>query len=219
MKVNIWASIIIPTVLDQPPNLKYFPQNLNDYGIELILQKDLGWKNPAKTRNLGALKSKGDVLVFIDDDVKLDFNSLICLMKKVKENDKQAFIFHPPHLLIVNRRLFFTSEGYDERYAPRFFEDVEIGYKLRKIGALVQRIDPLVLNLKELRPTTAASKGIKYVQLIRRSIWLHTEYNLIDFRRHIIRKHPVLMFLNLLWWLEWSFFRRRLPRSIFCTKI
>jgi hypothetical protein len=66
-----WCSIIVPTLSDSPPAIKFLPppEELERLGIELIVSKDMGWRNASWTRNMGAMKARGDVLCFIDDDV------------------------------------------------------------------------------------------------------------------------------------------------------
>nr|BAJ49194.1 hypothetical protein HGMM_F51A06C37 [Candidatus Caldarchaeum subterraneum] len=210
----IWGSIIIPTISDDPLALKYLPTDLGKHGIEVIISRDRGWRNPSRTRNVGALRAKGRVLCFMDDDVKLNVNKLTEYMKKVK-NDQHIFIaYEPPHILIVDKNQFLKAGGYDERFAPRFFEDIEIRYALKRLGLKELRINPIMIELSELRPTTSAGRGLRYVQLQRRSIWFHTEYKMLNIKSMVLRRHPVLLFLNLLWYVEWKIFKKNLKRSI-----
>lgn len=216
---HIWGSIVIPTTSDNPPALKHLNvEVLGRHGVEVIVSKDNGWRNPGKTRNIGAIMAKGQVLCFLDDDIKLDVDKLIEYMLKVKNDPRVFYAYAPPHILIVNKNEFLKAGGYDERFAPRFFEDIEIGYALKKLGLKDIRLNPIEIRLVELRPTTSAGKGLKYIQLLRRSIWFHTEYKMLNIRSMILRRHPVLLFLNILWYLEWIFYKKHLRRSIFYSK-
>ena len=80
-----WCSIIVPTLSDSPPAIKFLPppEELERLGIELIVSKDMGWRNASRTRNMGAMKARGDVLCIIDDDAAFDFYKLVDIIKKV----------------------------------------------------------------------------------------------------------------------------------------
>jgi hypothetical protein len=68
-----WCSIIVPTLSDSPPAIKFLPspEELERLGIELIVSKDMGWRNASRTRNTGAMKARGKVLCFIDKGFKV----------------------------------------------------------------------------------------------------------------------------------------------------
>jgi glycosyltransferase involved in cell wall biosynthesis len=94
MKVNMTNkprySIIISTISDEPLTIKSFPSNeeLARLGIELIVSKDRGWRNPSRTRNVGASVSRGEILCFLDDDASLNFEKLLHVLNLVRENKK-----------------------------------------------------------------------------------------------------------------------------------
>jgi hypothetical protein len=131
-----WCSIIIPTLSDNPPTLKSLPppEELERLGIELIVSKDMGWRNASRTRNMGAMKARGEVLCFIDDELHWIFGdfsqSFVVSRVMIGFN-----IYHDqPHLLVINARLFKEVGGYDERYKPQMGEDFELKLRLRHKG-------------------------------------------------------------------------------------
>jgi glycosyltransferase involved in cell wall biosynthesis len=85
-----WCSIIIPTLSDNPPTLKSLPppEELERLGIELIVSKDMGWRNASRTRNIGAAAARGRVFCFIDDDASLNFHKLLDLLHRVGERER-----------------------------------------------------------------------------------------------------------------------------------
>jgi glycosyltransferase involved in cell wall biosynthesis len=84
-----WCSIIVPTLSHNPPTLKSLPppEELERQGIELIVSKDMEWRNASRTRNMGAMKARGEVLCFIDDDASLNYRKLLDLLRRVSERE------------------------------------------------------------------------------------------------------------------------------------
>jgi glycosyltransferase involved in cell wall biosynthesis len=89
-----WCSIIIPTLSDNPPTLKSLPPpgELERLGIELIVTRDMGWRNASRTRNMGAMRARGEVLCFIDDDASLNFHKLLDLLRRVSERERVRMV-------------------------------------------------------------------------------------------------------------------------------
>jgi hypothetical protein len=131
-----WCSIIIPTLSDNPPTLKSLPPpgELERLGIELIVSKDMGWRNASRTRNMGAMRLPAvEVLCFIDDDASLNFHKLLDLLHMVSERDRGSYGHDPPHLLIVRSDIFISVGGYDERYKPTMGETIELRLRLLRL--------------------------------------------------------------------------------------
>jgi len=119
---KVKASIIIPTIDDDPITLQYIDfKKLREDDIELIVVKDRGWRNASRTRNIGAAIAKGEILCFIDDDAAFNFNELINVINEISlgENNKVFYWSALPHILIVKSDIFFRIGGYDERSTPR----------------------------------------------------------------------------------------------------
>jgi len=148
-----WCSIIVPTLSDSPPTLKSLPppDELKRLGIELIVSKDMGWRNASRTRNMGAMKARGDVLCFIDDDASLNYRKLLDLLRRVSEREKE-FVWHdPPHLLIVRSDIFISAGGYDERYKPTMGETIELRLRLLRLGCTQIPFSPNDIQLIHLK--------------------------------------------------------------------
>jgi len=51
---------------------------------------------------MGAMKARGEVLCFIDDDASLDFGRLLPILRGVQSDDR-LYVYHDqPHLLVIN---------------------------------------------------------------------------------------------------------------------
>lgn len=133
-------SVIIPTLpkatlIDTLQSLKGQPFD------ELIIE--LGGRSPAEARNLGWKKAKGDILVFIDDDVVLSRNFIIEGMKGMssvhygqskvvggQSNAPEKFI---GTAMWFQREALELVGGFDETF-PFFNDDIDIDIRLQTAG-------------------------------------------------------------------------------------
>jgi glycosyltransferase involved in cell wall biosynthesis len=207
-----WCSIIIPTLSDNPPTLTSLPppEELERLGIELIVSKDMGWRNASRTRNMGAMKARGEVLCFIDDDASLDFGRLLPILRGVQSDDR-LYVYHDqPHLLVINARLFREVGGYDERYKPQMGEDVELKLRLRHKGLKKFQFAPETISLRHLRE----HPNPRYLLNQKHLRWAYLEHRYLPLRKLIWRKNPLEVARRVKWVLEWLLFRRYQRRSI-----
>jgi glycosyltransferase involved in cell wall biosynthesis len=207
-----WCSIIIPTLSDNPPTLKSLPPpgELERLGIELIVSKDMGWRNASRTRNMGAMKARGEVLCFIDDDDSLDFGRLLPILRGVQSDDR-LYVYHDqPHLLVINARLFREVGGYDERYKPQMGEDVELKLRLRHKGLKEFQFASETISLRHLRE----HPNPRYLLNQKHLTWAYLEHRYLPLRKLIWRKNPLEVARRVKWVLEWLLYRRYQRRSI-----
>lgn len=133
-------SVIIPsspkaTLIDTLQSLKGQP-----YG-ELIIE--LGGRSPAEARNIGWRKAKGDIFVFIDDDVVLSRTFIVEGLKGMakvhygqskvvggQSNTPDKFI---GTAMWFHREVLESVNGFDEAF-PFFNEDIDIDLRLQNEG-------------------------------------------------------------------------------------
>ena len=209
-----WCSIIVPTLSDSPPAIKFLPppEELERLGIELIVSKDMGWRNASRTRNMGAMKARGDVLCIIDDDAAFDFYKLVDIIKKVL-NESVVLWIEVPHILIVSRNNFFSAGGYDERIRPIMAETVELRMRFKRMGLRIHDIVPEMINLRHLREHPEP----RYLLNQKHLTWIYLEYRYLPLWRLVWRKNPVEVLRRVKWVLEWLLIRQRQKRSIITT--
>jgi len=210
-----WCTIIIPTLSDNPPTLKSLPspEELEKLGIELVVSKDMGWRNASRTRNMGAATAKGEVLCFIDDDASLDFERLLRLLEDVRR-DREFFVWHdPPHLLVVEAGAFFRAGGYDERFRPTMGETVELRLRLRSMGLRELPFAPEMINLHHLKE----HPDPRYLLNQKHLTWTYLQYRTYPLWRLVWRKNPLEVARRIKWVLEWFLYRRYQKRSILST--
>jgi glycosyltransferase involved in cell wall biosynthesis len=211
-----WCSIIVPTLSDSPPMIKFLPPplELERLGIELIVSKDMGWRNASRTRNMGAMKARGDVLCFIDDDASLNHRKLLDLLRRVSEREKE-FVWHdPPHLLIVRSDIFISAGGYDERYKPTMGETIELRLRLLRLGCTQIPFSPNDIQLIHLKE----HPNPRYLLNQKHLTWAYLEHRYLPLWRLVWRKNPLEVARRVKWVLEWLLIRRRQKRSIITTE-
>jgi glycosyltransferase involved in cell wall biosynthesis len=210
---KVKASIIIPTIDDDPITLQYIDfKKLREDDIELIVVKDRGWRNASRTRNIGAAIAKGEILCFIDDDAAFNFNELINVINEISlgENNKVFYWSALPHILIVKSDIFFKIGGYDERYPLRGSEDTEIRERLKKAGLELKTLN---IELKHLREQAYDKR--RQIAVNKALTWTYIEYGTYPLRRVIFRKNPIEFARRIIWLIEWLLIRRFRKRSIF----
>ena len=209
---KVKASIIIPTIDDNPMILRYIDfKKLEEDNIELIVVKDRGWRNASRTRNIGAAVARGEILCFIDDDAAFNFNELINVINEISEkNDKVFYWSALPHILIIRSDIFFKIGGYDERYPLRGSEDTEIRERLKKAGLELEILD---IGLKHLREQAYDKR--RQLTVNKALTWTYIEYGTYPLRRVIFRKNPIEFARRIIWFIEWMLIKRLRKRSIF----
>jgi len=113
-KENILFSIIIP-VRQSNPYLEETKEKLKEQtfkNFELLVIDDTvsGSANPAKKRNIGAKKAKGDYLVFLDDDSYPHHNHLKNIARLIKKHPDYA-AFCGPSLTPKKDNCFQKASG------------------------------------------------------------------------------------------------------------
>ena len=115
-------------------------------------------KGPAANRNNGAKHTKGEWIVFTDDDCIPDRNWIREITRTIKKKRKIVGIegaIHPLYRtnqsldecpvnfsganfwsanIIINKRIFDEIGGFDENYKYAAYEDMDIYYRLREKG-------------------------------------------------------------------------------------
>ncbi len=211
MVIRPWASIVVPTISDDPPVLRSLPplEELARDGIELIVVRDRGWRNASRTRNIGAAAARGRVLCFIDDDAAFNFGELYDYVKRSLDNPDVFFWSDAPHILIVGSEAFFRAGGYDERHPLRGAEAVEIRERLKSVGLEMRVLD---ISLKHLRDTWDKKHALSTNKSL---TWTYITYHYMPLRKVLWRKHPIELARRWIWALEWTFIQRLRRRSIF----
>lgn len=215
LRNKIHYSIIIPTLVDDPPILEYLlPIREFTTGSEIIVVKDR-WGNASRTRNIGAAVAKGRILCFIDDDCKCEWKSLIDLLENFSKENEKYFIWHdPPHFLIIQKEDFIKVKGYDERFKPTMAETIELRFKLLKEGLKEISFDPSQISLFHL--SSSKMNKQRYLTNQKHLTWVYLEYKIFPIWKLILRKNVFEVFRRIKWILEWILVVKRKKRSIFC---
>jgi glycosyltransferase involved in cell wall biosynthesis len=210
-----WCSIIIPTLSDNPPTLKSLPppEELERLGIELIVSKDMGWRNASRTHNMGAMKACGDVLCFIDDDAAFDFYKFVDVIKRFF-NESVVLWNEVPHILVVSRNNFFSAGGYDERFRPIMAETIELRMRFKRMGLRIHDIVPEMIDLRHLRE----HPNPRYLLNQKHLTWAYLEHRYLPLWRLIWRKNPLEVARRVKWVLEWLLYRRYQRRSLLSAR-
>jgi len=141
--------------------LRAFEDKLNLAAIRLPQNAGFG-----KANNLGAQRAKGDVLIFLNNDVQLrgDYLSpIIDLLTRIPEAITGAELltrdtgwnkfgdkiisYIPGWCLAMPRSTFVGLDGFDERYSPGDYEDVDICYTATQQGYLLRALTLPILHL------------------------------------------------------------------------
>lgn len=211
MVTKPWCSIIIPTLSEDPPTLHNFePRRLTEEGIELIVVRDR-WGNASRARNIGAAAAMGRVLCFLDDDVGVETEQFLKLLKFYNRFNN-SFIWHdPPHLLIIKSDFFFDVGGYDERLKPTMGETVELKLRLLRKGLTTSQLEPQSIKLEHLKQAA----NPRYLLNQKHLTWVYLIYRNLPLHKLILRKNPIELIRRVKWVLEWLLYRRWMRRSIF----
>jgi len=190
------------------------PEELERLGIELIVSKDMGWRNASRTRNMGAMKACGDVLCFIDDDdAAFDFYKFVDVIKRFF-NESVVLWNEVPHILVVSRNNFFSAGGYDERFRPIMAETIELRMRFKRMGLRIHDIVPEMIDLRHLRE----HPNPRYLLNQKHLTWAYLEHRYLPLWRLIWRKNPLEVARRVKWVLEWLLYRRYQRRSLLSAR-
>ncbi len=162
------------------------PDELRKMGIELIVSRDMGWRNASRTRNIGVSRARGEVLCFIDDDAGLDFEKLLQILRAFRSEEGCFLWFDPPHLMIVHASAFLRAGGYDERFRPTMGETVELRLRLKRMGLRELPFTPEMVNLRHLKE----HPDPRYMLNQKHLTWAYLEYRHRPLWRLVWRKKP-----------------------------
>ena len=112
-------------------------QNKANLPHVVLFQQEHG--GPALGRNLGVIKSKYEIIIFIDSDLIVLDNFINCHVEKLlaywRKNDKKCFTYGS----VVNTSNFLNPQSekhkiMDTSFSLYGWEDLELGERLKKIG-------------------------------------------------------------------------------------
>jgi|LGVF01.2.fsa_nt_gb GT2 family glycosyltransferase len=130
------VSVIIPTLSKDPVTLKSLPNSV-DVIISDWKTDDKGIYGLSVAKNIGVMKAKGDIIVFMDDDINFSKEFFYKLISSV-DNGKVAGLKSQWHDYLIGRVLamtktdFIKAGGFDPLMI--FSEDVEFSYRLLRMG-------------------------------------------------------------------------------------
>ncbi len=163
------------TLIEQNPDSEFsdlLQQAMDKAWPFEIRHHTVSWVGTCRARNLGLSETDADWVLFLDDDVRLETNFLIILIKvavsyhvdavhaavyRTGQNVEQLISHRFPRLwprfgtcaAIVSGGSARTLGGFDERLEGGFGEDYEYGVRLRLNGAnVIYAPENLVLHLK-----------------------------------------------------------------------
>lgn len=130
------TSVIIPTLSDDPLSLESVPD-----GVETVVVTE---GNRAQARNIGARRTRGDVLVFCDDDIVFDQEFFWNWVESTSVGEIAGlndfdFGFLLTRFLIVRRKDFEQVGGFCERL--NHMEDTEFCLNALREGLELTSID------------------------------------------------------------------------------
>jgi glycosyltransferase involved in cell wall biosynthesis len=172
--MNVTA--VVRDLEPKPPVLEFIPD-----GVEVIVSN---WKAPdfkgdasntvesmAVARNDGAMKATGDILVFLDGDVKFSETFFWNTVNRCKEGtvvglENPYHRFAQGSYIVIHRNDFFRAGGVD----PHMFyhEDIAFSYKLESMGLTLDLYDINNIKLLDRSPTRFCPSFLKHfrIQLI-----------------------------------------------------
>ncbi len=130
------VSVIIPTLSNNPFTVKSIPPD-----IEIIIERYKSTNrnifSTSIARNIGAFKAKGEIIVFMDDDIEFSHDFFSDLVSSVR-NGVVVGLKSEWHDHLISRALammredFVISGGFDPLMI--FSEDIEFSYRLEIMG-------------------------------------------------------------------------------------
>lgn len=147
------VSIVIPT--RNPKNnfatmkcIERLKANLKDK-LEVIIRRD---KGVSKARNIGAMKAKGNIICFLEDDISFDEQELLYILDSYKDGTVVTADFFVPdrpmigRITIISKKNFMSIGGFNE-YITFGGEGADFILKCIENGI---RWKPIKINLKHI---------------------------------------------------------------------
>jgi glycosyltransferase involved in cell wall biosynthesis len=136
---------------------------------------------PAAARNYGARNAQGDFLLFIDSDVLVQQDTVDRVVKNFLKHPDIAAVFGS----YDNDPSEKSAGGFDKiKYSKPCIEDIELGYRLRKMGYRILLDKHLQVkhlkkwNFKSLLRTDILNRAIPWTKLILESTEMVSDLNL-----------------------------------------
>lgn len=176
VKYNPHQIIVVDDCSPDEETIKGLDWWKENYGIEVFRQpKNLGF---LRNSNFGMLKADGDVLVLISTDVIIETDFIYLINKALLENPKRlvggivynsstgwnqfgqrVFNYAEGWLLACTKEAWLDLGGFDERFIPSDYEDVDIsttalekGYELYSLNeAKIRHIGGQSIGYNEQR--------------------------------------------------------------------
>lgn len=132
--------------------------------------------------NQTMLQAQGDILIALSDDVEIQGNFITPLVAAVAADDNRFFChrivdwragwnqfgdevvpYPEGYFLAGHRKVWDALGGFDERYSPSDFEDVDMGMKCKHLGIAVVGLN---LPLRHLGAATIGHSPARYSQTV-----------------------------------------------------
>lgn len=113
---------------------------------------DYGYRSTSNTRNSGAIVSLGDLLIFVDDFILVDSESIDAVCEEFENTGRllhptlhklpvgriQRFTGHNGGIYLSSRKLFMMTEGFDENFDGSYGEE-DIDFEVR-LDAVIRKM-------------------------------------------------------------------------------
>jgi len=145
--------------------LRYWSNIICDRLIVLRNEENLGF---SKAGNQGAKQAMGNILVFLNNDIIIKGDFITAIEKAISANPKSligaqlittdtgwnVFDGQPiPYLagwcLAMTREIYDDLGGFDERFTPAYYEDIDLCYSAAQKGYGLQQISLPLQHLGE----------------------------------------------------------------------
>ena len=168
------VSVIIPALCKNPITVKSIP----DYAQIIVSD----WVSNNKkicgasvSRNIGVMKAKGDILVFMDDDIEFThefFDKIVSFVKKgvVVGLKCQWHEYLITRVLAITKEDFFESGGFNPLVQNH--EDIEFSYRMESMGNKLVKFDvDSVYHIPHKKATT-----VGFFSYMRINVFLAFQY-------------------------------------------
>jgi GT2 family glycosyltransferase len=129
------------------------------YQLPLRIIKNTENLGFSKANNQGAKEAKGNILVFLNNDISVKGDYIFAIEKAIANNPRSlvgpqlldfdtgwnVFDGRPISYLVgwclaMTKEVFDDLGGFDERYTPAYYEDIDLCYNAYKAGYALQVI-------------------------------------------------------------------------------
>jgi GT2 family glycosyltransferase len=164
-------------------------------------------------RNQGAKVAKSDYILFLDNDQFISPDTISKLFEKIKKFDAVGVehwrVLHTGETvplkienlitdsyigaggMLVRREVFLSVGGFDERYAPLWYEDVDFSFRMRKNGKTMGVLQEA--GIRHLGGTTSTQE--KVAKEPRRDLFLQLWKDYLPGGVHVGKRKPIIMLL------------------------